>query len=47
MFNLDHQSIGRQPRALAAAVLAYAEHIEQPEKLAKAVSKKITFFWRP
>lgn len=37
IFNLDHQSTGRQPRALAAAVLAYAEHIEQPEKLAKAV----------
>ena len=37
VFNLDHQSTGRQPRALAAAVLAYAENIETPEKLAKAV----------
>ncbi len=37
VFNLDHQATGRQPRALAAAVLAYAENIEQPEKLAKAV----------
>lgn len=37
VFNLDHQSTGRQPRALAAAVLAYAEHIENPSVLAKAV----------
>ncbi|WP_130803416.1 globin domain-containing protein [Acinetobacter ihumii] len=37
VFNLDHQTTGRQPRALAAAVLAYAEFIETPEKLAKAV----------
>ena len=36
-FNMDHQSTGRQPRALAAAVLAYAEHIENPSVLAKAV----------
>lgn len=36
-FNLDHQNTGRQPRALAAAVLAYAEHIENPSVLAKAV----------
>lgn len=36
-FNLDHQSTGRQPRALAAAVLAYAEHIENPSVLAKAI----------
>lgn len=42
VFNLDHQSTGRQPRALAAAVLAYAEHIEQPEKLAKAVERITT-----
>ena len=39
VFNLDHQSTGQQPRALAAAVLAYAENIEQPEKLAKAVER--------
>lgn len=38
VFNLDHQSTGRQPRALAAAVLAYAEHIENPSVLAKAVN---------
>lgn len=37
VFNLDHQSTGRQPRALAAAVLAYAEHIENPSVLAKAI----------
>ncbi|OTG72084.1 flavohemoprotein [Acinetobacter terrae] len=37
VFNLDHQTSGRQPRALAAAVLAYAEHIENPSVLAKAI----------
>lgn len=37
IFNMDHQSSGRQPRALAAAVLAYAENIENPSVLAKAV----------
>ncbi len=37
VFNLDHQSTGRQPRALAAAVLAYAENIENPSVLAKAI----------
>lgn len=37
VFNLDHQSSGRQPRALAAAVLAYAENIENPSVLAKAI----------
>lgn len=36
-FNMDHQNSGRQPRALAAAVLAYAEHIENPSVLAKAI----------
>ena len=36
-FNLDSQNSGRQPRALAAAVLAYAEHIENPSVLAKAI----------
>ena len=41
-FNLDHQSTGRQPRALAAAVLAYAEHIENPSVLAKAVERITT-----
>ncbi|MEN8292533.1 globin domain-containing protein [Acinetobacter radioresistens] len=42
VFNLDHQSTGRQPRALAAAVLAYAEHIENPAVLAKAVERITT-----
>lgn len=37
VFNMDHQSSGRQPRALAAAVLAYAENIENPTVLAKAI----------
>ncbi|MDV2469433.1 globin domain-containing protein [Acinetobacter chinensis] len=37
VFNLDSQNSGRQPRALAAAVLAYAENIENPAVLAKAV----------
>ncbi len=37
VFNLDSQNSGRQPRALAAAVLAYAENIENPSVLAKAV----------
>ncbi len=37
VFNLDSQNSGRQPRALAAAVLAYAEHIENPSVLAKAI----------
>ena len=37
IFNLDSQNSGRQPRALAAAVLAYAEHIENPSVLAKAI----------
>ena len=36
-FNLDHQNSGRQPRALASAVLAYAEHIEDPTMLNKAI----------
>lgn len=37
IFNLDHQATGRQSRALAAAVLAYAENIENPSVLAKAI----------
>lgn len=39
VFNLSHQTTGRQPRALAAAVLAYAENIEDPSKLLKAVDR--------
>ncbi|MCH4246617.1 MAG: globin domain-containing protein [Acinetobacter populi] len=39
VFNLSHQATGRQPRALAAAVLAYAENIEDPSKLLKAVDR--------
>lgn len=42
VFNLSNQAHGRQPRALAAAVLAYAENIEHPEKLAKAVERITT-----
>lgn len=38
-FNLSHQETGRQPRALAAAVLAYAENIEDPSRLLKAVDR--------
>lgn len=37
IFNMDHQSSGRQPRALAGAVLAYAEHIEDPSSLARVL----------
>lgn len=42
VFNLDHQSTGRQARALAAAVLAYADNIENPSVLAKAVERITT-----
>ena len=41
-FNMDHQETGRQPRALAAAVLAYADNIENPTVLAKAVERITT-----
>lgn len=41
-FNMDSQNSGRQPRALAAAVLAYAENIENPSVLAKAVERITT-----
>ena len=41
-FNLDDQTSLRQPRALAAAVLAYAENIENPTVLAKAVERITT-----
>lgn len=41
-FNMDHQSTGRQPRALAAAVLAYAENITNPSVLAKAIERITT-----
>lgn len=37
LFNPAHQQQGSQQRALAAAICAYAEHIETPEKLANAV----------
>lgn len=39
LFNMEHQQSGQQPRALAAAVLAYAENIEHPEKLSKALAR--------
>jgi len=38
MFNQTDQANGRQPHALAAAVLAYARHIEHPEKLEAALN---------
>ena len=37
LFNQAHQAKGHQQRALAAAVLAYAEHIEDPTPLLPAV----------
>lgn len=39
IFNKTSQADMRQPRALANAVLAYAIHIEEPEKLSAAVSR--------
>lgn len=41
-FNLDHQNNGMQPRALAAAVLAYASNIDNPSVLAQAVERITT-----
>ncbi|RUT25185.1 nitric oxide dioxygenase [Asaia sp. W19] len=38
MFNQTDQANGRQPHALAAAVLAYARHIDHPEKLESALN---------
>lgn len=38
LFNQTDQANGRQPHALAAAVLAYARHIDHPEKLDAALS---------
>lgn len=37
VFNLGHQRSGAQANALAGAVLAYAEHIDNPVVLAKAI----------
>ena len=37
LFNAAHQQSGRQQRALAGAILAYARHIEQPEALSSAL----------
>lgn len=39
LFNPSHQVDGRQQRALAGAVLAYAQHIRQPELLSDAVER--------
>jgi nitric oxide dioxygenase len=39
IFNLNHQASGQQPRALAASVLAYAEHIDNPALLAAAIER--------
>lgn len=36
-FNPAHQHAGSQQQALAAAILAYAKHIEQPEALGPAI----------
>jgi nitric oxide dioxygenase len=37
LFNPAHQHAGSQQRALAGAILAYAEHIERPEALGAAL----------
>jgi nitric oxide dioxygenase len=39
LFNQAHQASGRQPRALAASVLAYAKHIDDLTPLLKAVDR--------
>ncbi|RSH79586.1 uncharacterized protein EHS24_009236 [Apiotrichum porosum] len=39
LFNSAHQGSGRQPRALAAAVLAYARHIDDLTPLREAVTR--------
>ena len=39
VFNLGNQQTGKQQTALAMAVLAYAEHIEDPSVLVPAVTK--------
>lgn len=39
LFNPANQRDGAQPRSLAASVLAYAEHIEHPERLGRMVER--------
>lgn len=39
LFNQAHQASGRQPRALAASVLAYAKHIDNLAPLKEAVER--------
>ncbi|KAK7752596.1 hypothetical protein SLS62_005365 [Diatrype stigma] len=39
VFSATSQATGRQPRALAAAVLAYAVHVDEPAALAAAVER--------
>ena len=39
VFNLDNQQNGRQPTALAMAVLAYAQHIDNPSVLEPALNR--------
>jgi nitric oxide dioxygenase len=39
VFNMDHQQSGRQPIALASAVLAYAQHIDNPLVLEPALNR--------
>lgn len=38
VFNMTHQAKGKQPKALANAILQYARHIEQPEVLKAAIA---------
>ena len=38
VFNMSRQATGEQQQALANAVLAYAQHIEHPERLAGAIA---------
>ena len=39
LFNSAHQGSGRQPRALAASILAYAKHIDDLTPLREAVTR--------
>lgn len=39
LFNLGNQASGAQPQSLAASVLAYASHIDQPDALAPVLER--------
>jgi len=39
VFNMDNQKNGRQPTALATAILAYAQHIDNPTVLEPALTR--------